>query len=102
MYTQLDQRRKLLGLQQKLKVILQYNVQAKLGEVADLPALALFGGSDEYMPPSETAEGLRNKMAAVLTHPLSQTRVIEGADHALDGYEKEAVTAMIEFVKSVS
>lgn len=76
--------------------------QAKIGKVSEVPALALFGGSDEYMPHSEAAEELRGKMAAVLTYPSSQTRVIEGANHALDGHEKEAVAIIIEFVKSVS
>lgn len=67
-----------------------------------MPTLSLFGGNDEFVPQSVSTDELREKFAAVLTHSLSQTRVLEGAGHSLDGHEQEAVDVMIEFVKSVS
>lgn len=66
-----------------------------------MPTLSLFGGADEFVPPNISAHDLRDKFAAVLTHPLSAARVIEGAGHSLDGHEQEAVDVMIGFVKSV-
>ena len=77
-------------------------VQAKLARLAELPTLSLFGGADECVPPAISAHDLRDKLAAVLTHPLSQCHVIEGAGHALDGHEDEAVSIMVDFVKSVA
>ena len=77
-------------------------VQAKLGKLADTPTLSMFGGADECVPPAISAHALRDRMAAVLKHPLSQARVIEGAGHALEGHEQEAVNIMISFVTSIA
>ncbi len=73
-----------------------------MGRLAEVPTLSLFGGSDEYVPQSISPHEMRDKFAAVLTHPLSQARVIEGADHALNGHEKEATDVMANFIKSLS
>ena len=77
-------------------------VQAKLGKLAEIPTLSMFGRADECVPPAINAHALRDKMAAVLKHPLSQALVIEGAGHALEGHEQEAVNIMISFVKSIA
>ena len=77
-------------------------VQAKLGRLADIPTLSLFGGADECVPAAIGAHALRDRLAAVLRHPLSQARVIEGAGHALEGHEEEAISIMVEFVKAIS
>jgi pimeloyl-ACP methyl ester carboxylesterase len=77
-------------------------VQAKLGKLANTPTLSMFGGADECVPPAISAHALQDRMAAVLSHPLSQAHVIEGAGHSLEGHEQEAVNVMIDFVKSVA
>ena len=76
-------------------------LQEKLGRLAEVPTLSLFGGSDEYVPKSVDAHELRDKFAAVLTHPLSRAEVIEGAGHSLDGHEEEAVATMVDFITSL-
>jgi pimeloyl-ACP methyl ester carboxylesterase len=76
-------------------------VQATLGRLAEIPTLSLFGGADECVPPTINAHDLRDKFAAVLTHPQSQSCVIKDAGHALDGHEQEAVSIMVEFVKTI-
>jgi len=76
--------------------------QAKLGRLAEVPTLSLFGGSDEYMSETIDPQEMRDKFAAVLTHPLSQARVVDGADHALDGHEEEATNFMIRFIQTLS
>jgi pimeloyl-ACP methyl ester carboxylesterase len=79
-----------------------YDMQAKLGRLAEVPTLSLFGGADECVPPAISAHDLRDRFATVLTHPLSQSHVIEGAGHSLDGHEQEAVSIMVEFVNSIA
>ncbi len=75
--------------------------QEKLGQLAEVPTLSLFSGADEYVPQSIDKAELQDKFAAVLTHPLSVARIVEGAGHSLTGHEEEATDIMVDFIKTL-
>lgn len=59
------------------------------------PLLAIFGGDDTYIKPS-------NKIASDLfkqKNKNAETKIIKGADHSYIGYEKELVKVIFDWIK---
>lgn len=67
-----------------------------LGHMASIPTLFLQSGADEYVPPLVDIDALTDRMKAAIGDS-AESAIFPGADHALNGYEEEAVNRIVSF-----
>ncbi len=73
-------------------------LQEKFAAMAGLPTLLLLSGADEYVPPTVHYSGLGSRLQAAIG-PSATLSVIEGANHALNGFEERAAEEIAAFLK---
>lgn len=71
-------------------------LRSMYGPLAQLPALLLISGSDEYVPAHVDLPALGRRLAAAIGSSAKAV-VVEGGVHTLEGHEAAACDAIAEF-----